>query len=85
MKLSSWREVLSLLSCSCEPSGSGSHRDADALQALFARPSPVFAGIIDGLNVSLGYQLVTTSYRGGIVRPLPVLSQNKRNVYTAIT
>lgn len=31
----------SLLSCSYKPSGLGSHRDADALQALFARPSPI--------------------------------------------
>lgn len=31
----------SLLSCCCKPSGSSSHRDTDAVQALFARPIPV--------------------------------------------
>lgn len=31
LKLSSWREVPLLLSCSYKPSGLGSHRDADAL------------------------------------------------------
>lgn len=42
LKLSSWREVPLLLSCSYKPSGLGSHGDADALQALFAHQIRVF-------------------------------------------
>lgn len=42
LKLSSWREVPLLLSCSYKPSGLGSHGDTDALQALFAHQIRVF-------------------------------------------
>lgn len=42
LKLSFCGEVPLLLSCSYKPSGFGSHRDADALRALFARQSRAF-------------------------------------------
>lgn len=54
----------SLLSCSSKPSGLGSHRDADALQALFARLTPVFVARIDGLSVCFPSKSGTLSYRG---------------------
>lgn len=53
----------SLLSCSSKPSGLGSHRDADALRALFARLSPVFVARIDGLRVCFPSKSGTVSSR----------------------
>lgn len=78
VKLSSWREVVLLLSCSYKPSGLGSHRDADALRALFARQSRLFCRHNQWFNHFAACLYWILDYTGLFSCPVSHISPSKR-------